>query len=59
MRVDFFWPGRTKRPELRGLEDFYIGRIRMLADCRVVVTPVARGLDERQAGRILEIEARS
>jgi len=57
MRVDFFWPGRTKRPELRALEDFYLGRIRLLADGRVVVTPAARGLDEREKARILEIEA--
>ena len=58
MRLEFLWPGRTKRPEFRALEEFYVGRIRTLADCRVVATPVARGLAERQAGRILEIEAR-
>lgn len=57
MRVEFLWPGRTKMPELRALEEFYVGRIRTLADCRVLVTPVARGLNERQAGRILETEA--
>ena len=40
-------------PALRALEDFYVGRIGMLAACRVVVTPVARGLGERQEQKAL------
>ncbi len=57
MRLKFLWPGQTKNPELRSLQESYIARIRTLADCRVIATRVARGLGERQAQRILEIEA--
>jgi 23S rRNA pseudoU1915 N3-methylase RlmH len=49
--------GRTRTPELRALEEFYAGRIRTLAPCRIVETREARGFDERRADRILEYEA--
>ncbi len=55
--LKFLWPGRTRTPELRALEEFYTGRIRTLAPCRIVETREARGFDERQANRILDYEA--
>ncbi len=55
--LTFLWPGRTRTAELRALEEFYAGRIRTLAPCRIVETRAARGFDERQADRILEFEA--
>ena len=57
MRTKFLWPGKTKSPEIRGLEAFYVSRIRPLAGCEIIVTRQARGIDERQAARIMEIEA--
>jgi 23S rRNA (pseudouridine1915-N3)-methyltransferase len=58
MRLRFLWPGRTKRPELRELQSFYEARIRSLADCDVIETREARGLGEKHADKIKDIEAR-
>lgn len=55
--LTFLWPGRTRTPELRALEEFYAGRIRTLAPCRIIETREARGFDESRADRILEYEA--
>lgn len=57
MRLKFLWPGRTKSPELRALQDLFVARIEALAACRVVETREARGVDEKLAGKIKEIEA--
>jgi 23S rRNA (pseudouridine1915-N3)-methyltransferase len=58
MRLKVIWPGRTKSASVRELEGHYLRRIRELAPCEVIVTETARGLDERAAAKILEIEAR-
>jgi len=58
MRLTVYWPGRTKNAALRELEEHYLRRIRPLASCEVVVTGTSRGLGERAAEKILEIEAR-
>jgi 23S rRNA (pseudouridine1915-N3)-methyltransferase len=58
MRLKFLWPGRTKNPELRGLQGFYEARIRPLAAVEIIETREARGLEEKHAGKIKEIEAR-
>ena len=57
MRLKFLWPGRTKSPEIRGLLGFYEARIRPFAACEIVETRQARGLEERQADRIKDLEA--
>jgi 23S rRNA (pseudouridine1915-N3)-methyltransferase len=58
MRLKFLWPGRTKSPELRGLQDFYEARIKSLATVEIVATREARGLEEKHAGKIMDLEAR-
>lgn len=58
MRLKFLWPGRTKSPELRGLQDLYEARIRSLATIEIVETREARGLEEKHAGKIQDLEAR-
>ena len=58
MRLRFLWPGRTKNPEFRGLQDFYEARIRSLAAVEIIETREARGLEEKQAARIKDVEAR-
>jgi len=58
MRLRFLWPGRTKNPEFRGLQDFYEARIRSLAAVEIIETREARGLEEKQAARIMDVEAR-
>jgi 23S rRNA (pseudouridine1915-N3)-methyltransferase len=57
MEMKFVWPGRTRTPEMRSLQEFYLARIGRMASCRVVETREARGLDEKDAGRILGVEA--
>jgi len=58
MELRLIWPGKTKSPGARALQEFYLGRIRPMASASVVETREARGLDERAAAKILEIEAR-
>jgi 23S rRNA (pseudouridine1915-N3)-methyltransferase len=58
MRLKFLWPGRTKSPELRGLQGFYEARIRPFAAIEIIETREARGLEERHAGKIKDLEAR-
>lgn len=58
MRLKFLWPGKTKSPELRGLQGFYEARIRPLAAIEVIETREARGLEEKHAGKIKDLEAR-
>lgn len=58
MRLRFLWPGRTKSPDFRGLQALYEARIRSLAGCEVIETREARGLEEKQAGKIKDLEAR-
>jgi 23S rRNA (pseudouridine1915-N3)-methyltransferase len=58
MRLKFLWPGKTKSPELRGLQAFYESRIKSLAACDVIETREARGLEEKHAGKIKDLEAR-
>jgi len=58
MRLRFLWPGKTKNPEFRGLQGFYESRIRSLASVEIIETREARGLEDRHAGRIKDLEAR-
>jgi 23S rRNA (pseudouridine1915-N3)-methyltransferase len=57
MLLKFLWPGRTKNPELRALQDMLVARVQAFAACRVVETRQARGMDEKLAGKIKDLEA--
>lgn len=57
MLLKFLWPGRTKNPELRALQDMLVARVRAFVTCRVIETRQARGMDERLAGKIKDLEA--
>jgi 23S rRNA (pseudouridine1915-N3)-methyltransferase len=59
MRLIFLWPGKTKSPELRDLQDFFAARIRGFATCDIIATREARGLEEKFADKIKDLEARS
>jgi 23S rRNA (pseudouridine1915-N3)-methyltransferase len=58
MRLRFLWPGKTKGPEFRGLQGFYEARIRPFASIEIIETREARGLEERHAAKIKDLEAR-
>jgi 23S rRNA (pseudouridine1915-N3)-methyltransferase len=59
MRLKVIWPGKTKNREWRALQEFYLQRIRPLEPCALVETKVAKGLEDRYAERIKEIEAKN
>jgi len=56
-RLRILWPGKTRDLDWRALQEFYLRRIRQLAPCEVVETKEARGLEDNQSDRIMEIEA--
>jgi len=58
-RLRILWPGRTKSREWRALQEFYLRRIRQLEACDLVEVKEARGLDDRQAQKIMQVEAES
>jgi len=58
MRLKFLWPGKTKSPELRALQGFYAARIRAFASCDIIETREARGIEEKFAGKVKDLEAR-
>ena len=56
-RLRVLWPGKTKKPEWRALQEFYLARIRQLVPCELVETREAKGLKDREAEKIKKIEA--
>jgi len=58
MRIRVLWPGRTKSEAIRQLESFYLKRIASLIPCEIAETETVRGLGEKDAKKIMEIEAR-
>jgi 23S rRNA (pseudouridine1915-N3)-methyltransferase len=57
MRLKFLWPGKTKDPDLRVLQGFYAARIRAFTTCDIIETRVARGLEEKFAEKVKDLEA--
>jgi 23S rRNA (pseudouridine1915-N3)-methyltransferase len=58
MRLIFLWPGKTKSPGLKALEEYYAARIGKFASLEIVETREARGIEERYAEKVKEMEAR-
>lgn len=58
MNIKILWPGKTRTPAFREIEEFYARRIRTLSPFEIVVTAEARGLDERAGEKIKDIEAK-
>ena len=58
MRLKFLWPGKTKSPELRALQEFYAARIGTLASLDIIETREARGVEEKYPEKIRDLEAR-
>lgn len=56
--MKFLWPGKTRSAELRAVQESYRERISRQIPCRIIETAEAKGLDERSAGKIKEIEAK-
>ncbi|MCX6559520.1 MAG: 23S rRNA (pseudouridine(1915)-N(3))-methyltransferase RlmH [Candidatus Aminicenantes bacterium] len=57
MQIKLLWPGRAKLPGIPELQAHYLKRITDLMPTRLIETSAAKGLDEKAAKKILEIEA--
>ena len=57
MRLKFLWPGRTKNEAIRALQEDFLRRISRLATCQLMETREAKGIEEKFAKKILELEA--
>ncbi|MGB9836307.1 MAG: 23S rRNA (pseudouridine(1915)-N(3))-methyltransferase RlmH [Candidatus Saccharicenans sp.] len=57
MEIVFLWPGKTKNPSFKALQEEYLEKISRLTRVRLVETAEARGLEEKWAEKILEKEA--
>lgn len=57
MLVKLVWPGKMKSSDAAGLQEHYLKRISSLNPVRLLETPVARGFDEKETDKILELEA--
>jgi 23S rRNA (pseudouridine1915-N3)-methyltransferase len=58
-RLRILWPGKTRSGEWRALQEFYLARIRQLEPCDLVEVKEAKGLEDRQAEKIMQIEAKN
>ena len=57
MRIRILWPGKTRNRDIKNLQDFYVERINKLEKCEIVETKAAKGISEKFAQKIKEIEA--
>jgi 23S rRNA (pseudouridine1915-N3)-methyltransferase len=57
MRIRILWPGKTQNKDIRKLQEFYLGRISQLEKCEIIETKAAKGLPEKFAQKIKEVEA--
>lgn len=57
MKLKILWPGKTRNREIKSLQEFYLERINRLETCELIQTKEAKGIAEKFARRIKEIEA--
>jgi len=58
-RLRILWPGKTRSREWKALQEFYLARIRQLEPCELVEVKEAKGLEDREAEKIMQIEAKN
>jgi 23S rRNA (pseudouridine1915-N3)-methyltransferase len=58
-RLRILWPGRTRSQEWKALQEFYLARIRQLEPCELVEVKEAKGLEDWQAEKIMQIESKN
>ncbi len=57
MTVKLLWPGKMKSASAADLQAHYLKRINALNPIRLVETPTPRGLGEKEARKIMDLEA--
>lgn len=58
MSIKILWPGRTRDPNMKRLQDSYLEKIKRLERCELIETKDARGYAENLEQKILDIEAK-
>ena len=57
MRIRILWPGKTRNRDIKNLQESYLERINQLEKCEIIETKAAKGIPEKFAQKIKEIEA--
>lgn len=57
MKLKILWPGKTRNRDLKGLQEYYFQKINHLEKCEIVEIKEAKGIAERYARRIKDVEA--
>lgn len=57
MKIRILWPGKTRNKALKELQEYYLERINQLERCKIIQTKEAKGISEKHASRIKEIES--
>jgi len=55
MRI--LWPGKTRNRDIKNLQQFYLERINQIEKCELIETKTAKGISEKFAQKIMDIEA--
>jgi len=58
VKLKILWPGRTRNRDKKNLQDDYIKKIGHLNRCELIETKEARGIDERDKNKIMDVEAK-
>ena len=57
MIIKLLWPGKMKSPAAAALQAHYLQRISGLNAVRLLETPTPRGMGEKEADKIMALEA--
>ena len=57
MKLKILWPGRTRNRDIKKLQDDLLKKIGRLNRCDLIETKEARGIDEKNENKIMDIEA--
>ena len=57
MKLKILWPGKTRNGQINSLQEFYLKKINQLETCQVLETKEAKGIEEKFAEKIKNLEA--
>ena len=57
MKLKILWPGRTKNRDIKIIQDDLLKKIDRLNRCELIETKEAKGLDEKNEKKIMDVEA--
>ena len=57
MKLKILWPGRTRNSDMKIIQDDLLKKISRLNRCELIETKEARGLNEKNENKIMDVEA--